>query len=63
MTTAGRAGWRSTNDQSLYRELLVLRNHGMTTIRVRFVGRDQGYEQGEPNPWYYEMQALGLNFG
>ena len=62
LIAAGEGGMVTTNDESLYRKLLLLRNHGMTKVPSDFMEEAQGFEQGEPNPWYYEMQALGLNY-
>ena len=62
LIAAGEGGMITTNDEALYRKLLLLRNHGMTKAPTDFVDDAQGFEQGEPNPWYYEMQAPGLNY-
>ncbi|MGZ8265716.1 MAG: aminotransferase class I/II-fold pyridoxal phosphate-dependent enzyme, partial [Burkholderiales bacterium] len=62
LIAAGEGGIITTNDEALYRKLLLLRNHGMTKRESEFVDKAQGFERGEANPWYYEMQALGLNY-
>ena len=59
---AGEGGLITTNDEALHRKLLLLRNHGMTRNASDFVEPAQAFHDGEPNPWYYEMQALGLNY-
>jgi UDP-4-amino-4,6-dideoxy-N-acetyl-beta-L-altrosamine transaminase len=51
---AGEGGMITTNNESLYRNILNLRTHGIqqdVTKRVKFDG-----------PWYYEMQDLGYNY-
>ena len=62
LIAAGEGGLITTNDEALYRKLLLLRNHGMTRIASDFGNRDQAFHDGTANPWYYEMQALGLNY-
>jgi UDP-4-amino-4,6-dideoxy-N-acetyl-beta-L-altrosamine transaminase len=52
--TTGEGGAVLTNDKKLYEKLLLLRSHGIT--------RDQRFLKKNPGPWYYEMQALGLNY-
>jgi perosamine synthetase len=53
--TTGEGGAVLTNDQWLYRKLLMLRNHGITRERYALLRKDEG-------PWYYEMQTLGFNY-
>lgn len=48
--TTGEGGMITTNDESLYKRMLVLRNHGI----VPGIRRDQ--------PWYYELVELGNNY-
>ena len=52
--TTGEGGAVTTNDDRLYRKLLMLRSHGVT--------KDEGLLTKNPGPWYYEMQALGFNY-
>jgi len=52
----GEGGAVATRDQSVYRQVQLLRNHGMTRDHHLF-------EHPEcAAPWYYEMQDLGLNY-
>lgn len=62
LIAAGEGGLITTNDEALYRKLLLLRNHGMTRTASDFVNTEQAFHGGAANPWYYEMQALGLNY-
>jgi UDP-4-amino-4,6-dideoxy-N-acetyl-beta-L-altrosamine transaminase len=62
LIAAGEGGLITTNDEALYRKLLLLRNHGMTRTESDFVNTEQAFHEGAANPWYYEMQALGLNY-
>lgn len=55
--TAGEGGVVLTGDAELAARLRSLRNHGI----VRDPGRFERAE-GRDEPWYYEMQALGLNY-
>ena len=60
---AGEGGAVTTNDGDLAQRLRRLRNHGMTRDADSFVGGDQARDGGGvPNPWYYEMTELGLNY-
>lgn len=55
---SGEGGMITTNDESLYKKLLMLRTHGITKENLR-------YDFPEPNEqgaWYYEMQTLGYNY-
>ena len=52
--TTGEGGAITTNNEDLYRKLLLLRSHGITKT-------DQDLSQN-PGPWYYEMQSLGFNY-
>ena len=52
--TTGEGGAITTNDEQLYRKLLMLRSHGIT--------RDSALMTQNPGPWYYEMQSLGFNY-
>lgn len=59
---AGEGGLITTNDEALYRKLLLLRNHGMNRTAPEWTDKPQGFEGGKANPWYYEMQVLGYNY-
>lgn len=50
----GEGGMITTNDETLYRKLLMLRTHGIT--------KDPALLQENHGGWYYEMQALGYNY-
>lgn len=52
--TTGEGGAITTNDEELYRRLLMLRSHGTT--------KDSELLTQNPGPWYYEMQMLGFNY-
>ena len=59
----GEGGVVTTNDATLYENLLRLRNHGMVRDAARFVQRDEAFDaDGQPNPWYYEMPEPGYNY-
>lgn len=53
--TAGEGGAVTTNDEELYRKLVLLRGHGITRNREEMV---------HPNDagWYYEQVELGFNY-
>ena len=69
--TGGEGGAVLTNDEGLYKKLLLFRSHGITRDpslmkRVRD-GHNGGSEVfaeefGSDCPWYYEQVALGMNY-
>lgn len=53
--TGGEGGAVLTNDETLYKKLLLYRAHGIT--------RDESMMEHEPDgAWYYEQIALGYNY-
>lgn len=52
--TTGEGGAVTTNDEALFRELQLLRTHGITKDASRLKKSD--------GPWYYEQHALGFNY-
>ncbi|SEN65654.1 UDP-4-amino-4,6-dideoxy-N-acetyl-beta-L-altrosamine transaminase [Paenibacillus sp. OV219] len=52
--TTGEGGMIVTDNEKLYKLLLLFRNHGMT--------RDAALLEKNDGPWYYEMQELGFNY-
>lgn len=50
----GEGGMITTNDEDLYKKLLLLRTHGIT--------KDPAAMQENHGGWYYEMQELGYNY-
>ena len=57
----GEGGAVATNDDTLADQLRIFRNHGMT--KEHFQQPEMALmPDGRPNPWYYEMQQLGLNY-
>lgn len=59
---AGEGGMITTNDESVYRKLLRLRSHGINKLDDPFIEVEQSQSNGQPNPWYYEMQELGFHY-
>jgi UDP-4-amino-4,6-dideoxy-N-acetyl-beta-L-altrosamine transaminase len=59
----GEGGALTTNDAALARILARDRSHGMTRDPEDFIHRDDAFDpRREANPWYYEMEAPGLNY-
>ena len=65
---AGEGGMITTNDEDLYKKLLMLRTHGITksndayTNSLEFaIGRPVTGNDSYPG-WYMEMQTLGYNY-
>ncbi len=54
--TSGEGGAITTNDDELYRKLVLAHAHGIT--------RDEGLMEEAPHegPWYYEQVSLGYNY-
>jgi UDP-4-amino-4,6-dideoxy-N-acetyl-beta-L-altrosamine transaminase len=55
---AGEGGMITTNDEKLYKKLIMLRTHGISKENMY-------YDFPEPDKqgaWYYEMQELGYNY-
>jgi len=70
---AGEGGMITTNDEILYKKLLMLRTHGITKDVISFqnsteVAHGENLETLNLKPetsfpgWYYEMQDLGFNY-
>jgi hypothetical protein len=62
----GEGGMVTTNDEALYKKLLILRTHGITRDAVSYknsISFASGSEgQTEYPGWYMEMQWLGFNY-
>jgi UDP-4-amino-4,6-dideoxy-N-acetyl-beta-L-altrosamine transaminase len=59
----GEGGMVTTNDPALARRLALYRSHGITRDPASFRAPDLSTgPDGGPNPWAYEMQALGFNY-
>jgi len=62
----GEGGMITTNDEALYKKLLMLRTHGITkndTAYTNSIGFAAGTSEAESYPgWYMEMQTLGYNY-
>lgn len=52
--TTGEGGMVVTQDEALYRRLLLFRSHGIT--------RDEDLLTENQGPWYYQQQLLGYNY-
>jgi len=52
--TCGEGGMVTTNNEELYKKLLMFRNHGIT--------KDPEMMKKNHGSWYYEMQELGFNY-
>lgn len=52
--TTGEGGMVTTNDEALYKRLLLFRSHGIT--------RDEEFLTENQGAWYYEQVELGYNY-
>lgn len=61
--TSGEGGMLTCKDEKLARVVSDLRSHGITREPDYFEDKELAFdENGDPNPWYYEMQSLGFNY-
>lgn len=60
--TTGEGGMITTNDYSLYKNLLRLRSHGINKLDDEFQNPILSRTANLVNPWYYEMIELGFNY-
>lgn len=62
--TSGEGGMALTNDPELARRMEMLRSHGITRDRSKYIGmgRDSDDDSADPADWYYEQQTLGFNY-
>ena len=58
---SGEGGVVTTNDKNLYKKLLTLRTHGITSSE-KMLNKKFAYTNGKKNLWYYEMQDLGFHY-
>jgi UDP-4-amino-4,6-dideoxy-N-acetyl-beta-L-altrosamine transaminase len=59
---AGEGGAVTLSDPFLAERCRLARSHGMVRDPAAFIHQEAGFdENGEPNPWYYEMSELGFN--
>ena len=59
----GEGGAVTTRDGALAETLCRIRNHGMIRTPDDFQIAEQAFDNnGTPNPWYYEMHEIGLNY-
>jgi UDP-4-amino-4,6-dideoxy-N-acetyl-beta-L-altrosamine transaminase len=57
----GEGGAVTTNDPDMAKRLVLARNHGMTRDPSDFINAD-AFENGEANPWYYELVEPEFNW-
>ncbi len=61
--TTAEGGMVTTHDPRRAARLRRLRTHGIVRDPDRFVFREEAFDRdGQVNPWYYEVQALGYNY-
>lgn len=61
--TSGEGGMLTCKDEKLARMVSDLRSHGITRDPDHFEDKALAFdENGDPNPWYYEMHSLGFNY-
>lgn len=59
----GEGGVVTTNNDTFAERMTRLRGHGVVRDPARFQNADLAFdENGEANPWYYEMPEMGWNF-
>jgi UDP-4-amino-4,6-dideoxy-N-acetyl-beta-L-altrosamine transaminase len=58
----GEGGVVTTKDEAAAKRMRKLRSHGMIHDAEELQQREEGFENGEKRPWYYEMQEIGWNY-
>ncbi|MHB2168633.1 UDP-4-amino-4,6-dideoxy-N-acetyl-beta-L-altrosamine transaminase [Alsobacter sp. R-9] len=58
----GEGGFTVTNDAALAEAMANFRSHGMVRDPSRFMLGDVAFDDGQPNPWHYEMHQVGWNY-
>ncbi len=58
----GEGGIVTTVDDTAAKHMRKLRSHGMIHAAEELLQHDEGFENGEKKPWYYEMQEVGWNY-
>lgn len=60
--TTGEGGLITTNSKNLYKKIIRMRSHGINKLDDAFINLENSHTNNLPNPWYYEMIELGLNY-
>jgi UDP-4-amino-4,6-dideoxy-N-acetyl-beta-L-altrosamine transaminase len=60
--TTGEGGAVTTQNPLLAQRLRLLRSHGITKNSTEYENKERAWEDDQLNPWYHEMQSLGLNY-
>ncbi len=61
--TTGEGGMIVTHDENLAEKMRLYRTHGINRQAKNFSNSAEAFAaDGQPNPWYYEMQQLGYNY-
>jgi UDP-4-amino-4,6-dideoxy-N-acetyl-beta-L-altrosamine transaminase len=60
--TAGEGGAVMARDAALAESLCRWRGHGIRREPAEFTDEAAAFEGAVPNPWYYEMPEIGLNY-
>lgn len=58
----GEGGAIATNDAAMADHMERLRSHGIERAPTSMRNRSAAFDNGIPNPWYYEMHELGFNY-
>lgn len=58
----GEGGMVTSANSDLIERTRLLRSHGLSRDPASFTNRDMAFDNGEPNPWYYEMHDFGFNY-
>ncbi|PIS09212.1 UDP-4-amino-4,6-dideoxy-N-acetyl-beta-L-altrosamine transaminase [Candidatus Beckwithbacteria bacterium CG10_big_fil_rev_8_21_14_0_10_34_10] len=59
--TTGEGGMITTNNRKYYEKLLMLRTHGITKDKSKYVSKVKS-QISNIGSWYHEMQLLGYNY-
>ncbi len=61
--TTGEGGMITTNDEKIYKKLILYRTHGIHKKKNEFLNKKLALDNNKKqNLWYYEMSDLGFNY-
>ncbi|WP_244600057.1 UDP-4-amino-4,6-dideoxy-N-acetyl-beta-L-altrosamine transaminase [Blastochloris tepida] len=60
--TTGEGGVTTTADPALADHMRRLRSHGLVREPASFMRPDMAFEDGQTQPWYYELPEIGWNY-
>ncbi|MEQ8482555.1 MAG: UDP-4-amino-4,6-dideoxy-N-acetyl-beta-L-altrosamine transaminase [Hoeflea sp.] len=60
--TSGEGGVTFTANEEFAQKMRLMRTHGLSRDPETWSNTELAFDQGQDNPWYYEMQDIGFNY-